>query len=135
MLYTEITMPSFVHAKNGASMGQTQTASTRETTAATPRELMSKHRLTAEEAEQIEAAGHLFPGGTLGGNALSEDAKFVFSRGYGSKFWDTSGNEYIDYVLGSGTFFLGHAHPLIQNAISDQASNASCSSIDIADVG
>ena len=122
MLYTEITLPTFVHAKNGASMGQTQTASTIETTATTPRELMSKHRLTAEEAEQIEAAGHLFPGGALGGNALSEDAKFVFSRGYGSKFWDTSGNEYIDYVLGSGTFFLGHAHPLIQNAISEQAS-------------
>ena len=52
MLYTEITMSSFVHAKNGASMGQTQTASTIETSATTPRELMSKHRLTAEEAEQ-----------------------------------------------------------------------------------
>ena len=67
MLYTEITLPTFVHAKNGASMGQTQTASTIETTATTPRELMSEHRLTAKEAEQIEAAGHLFPGGALGG--------------------------------------------------------------------
>ena len=37
-------------------MGQTQTASTIETTATTPRELMSEHRLTVEEAEQIEAA-------------------------------------------------------------------------------
>ena len=55
MLYTEIKLPTFVHATNGANMGQTQTASTIETTATTPRELLSKHRLTAEEAEQIEA--------------------------------------------------------------------------------
>ena len=85
-------------------MGQTQTASTIETIATTPRELMSEHRLTAKEAEQIEGCDTLSLVELLEG-CLSEDGKFVFSRGYGSKFWDTSGNEYIDYVLGSGTFF------------------------------
>lgn len=62
----------------------------------------------------------LFPGGSLGGNALSPDSRFVFSHGDGSRFFDVSGNEYIDYVLGSGTFFVGHAHPAIAAAVTDQ---------------
>ena len=37
MLYTEIILPTFVLRQNGASMGQTQTASTIETTAAPTR--------------------------------------------------------------------------------------------------
>ena len=89
-------------------MGQTQTASTIETTATTPARMWSEHRLT-KEAEQI-GCGTPLPGGALGGNALSEDGKFVFSRGYGSKFWDNY-NEYIDYVLGSWNLFLRSRPP------------------------
>ncbi len=59
--------------------------------------------------------------GSSGGNALPKDVRFVFSHGRGARFWDTSGNEYIDYVLGSGALVLGHAHPAIQRAIADQA--------------
>ena len=47
---------------------------------------------------------------------MAEKSKFVFSHGKGSRFWDTSNNEYIDYVLGSG----GHSHPSIEKAIKDQ---------------
>jgi glutamate-1-semialdehyde 2,1-aminomutase len=73
------------------------------------------------EATQIADARDLFPGGVLGGNALPEGCGFVFSHGAGARFWDTSGNEYIDYVLGSGSLFLGHANPAIQHAVADQA--------------
>ena len=78
-------------------------------------------RLSEREAAEFADAERLFPGGVLGGNALPKDVRFVFSHGRGSRFWDTSGNEYIDYVLGSGALVLGHAHPAIQKAISEQA--------------
>ncbi len=78
-------------------------------------------RISAKEHLEFEDAERLLPGGALGGNALPKDLRFVFARGDGARFWDTSGNEYIDYVLGSGTLFLGHAHPAIQAAVADQA--------------
>jgi glutamate-1-semialdehyde 2,1-aminomutase len=77
-------------------------------------------RLSERERLEFETAERLLPGGALGGNALPADARFVFARGDGSRFWDSSGNEYIDYVLGSGTMFIGHAHPKIQEAVSEQ---------------
>jgi glutamate-1-semialdehyde 2,1-aminomutase len=78
-------------------------------------------RLSDVEAAQFRDAERLFPGGALGGNALPKDVRFVVSHGKGARFWDTSGNEYIDYVLGSGPLVLGHAHPAIQRAVAEQA--------------
>ena len=78
-------------------------------------------RMSAEELGLFESAEQYFPGGALGGNALPPDTRFVFDHGDGSRFWDVSGNEYIDYVLCSGAMFLGHAHPAIQKAVTDQA--------------
>lgn len=82
---------------------------------------LGRKRLSPREAEMFRDAESLFPGGCLGGNALAPDARFVFERGDGARFFDASGNEYIDYVLGSGTFFVGHAHPRIAEAVSAQA--------------
>lgn len=78
-------------------------------------------RLSEVEAAQFRDAERLLPGGALGGNALPKDVRFVVSHGKGARFWDTSGNEYIDYVLGSGPLVLGHAHPAIQKAVAEQA--------------
>lgn len=78
-------------------------------------------RMSEAELHQFALAKRVLPGGALGGNALPDDAKFVFSHGTGGRFWDTSGNEYIDYCLGSGSLFLGHAHPAIVRAVTDQA--------------
>jgi glutamate-1-semialdehyde 2,1-aminomutase len=76
--------------------------------------------LEAAEQRQLAEATQFIAGGVLGGNAFPGDSQFVFSHGAGSRFWDTSGNGYIDYVLGSGTLFTGHAHPKIQKAVSEQ---------------
>lgn len=84
---------------------------------------LGRQVLTDAEAKLFQEAENLFPGGALGGNALAPDARFVFSRGDGSRFWDASGNQYIDYVLGSGTFFIGHAHPTVRAALSEQLSS------------
>ncbi|MCP5058846.1 MAG: aminotransferase class III-fold pyridoxal phosphate-dependent enzyme [bacterium] len=47
---------------------------------------------------------------------MSLDSAMVVREGRGSKIVDVSGNEYIDYLLGSGPMFLGHAHPAVVEA-------------------
>jgi acetylornithine/LysW-gamma-L-lysine aminotransferase len=42
-------------------------------------------------------------------------------RGQGARVWDAEGNAYIDCVGGQGAANLGHAHPAIAAAISQQA--------------
>lgn len=42
-------------------------------------------------------------------------------RGQGARLWDADGREYIDCVGGQGAANLGHAHPAIVAAVSEQA--------------
>jgi LysW-gamma-L-lysine/LysW-L-ornithine aminotransferase len=42
-------------------------------------------------------------------------------RGLGARVWDADGNEYIDCAGGQGAANLGHAHPAIVRAVSEQA--------------
>jgi len=46
---------------------------------------------------------------------------FVIVRGQGAALWDQEGNAYIDCVGGHGVAVVGHAHPHIVQAISEQA--------------
>jgi glutamate-1-semialdehyde 2,1-aminomutase len=84
-------------------------------------EIGRQGRTKPGESSELATASRLLPGGALGGNALPTDNRFVFSRGKGSRFWDVSGNCYLDYVLGSGALVLGHAVPEIQQAVFEQA--------------
>ena len=72
-----------------------------------------------EEQELVEKAFRYLPGGTLGNVKLSQEQSIVIKRGRGSKVYDVSGNEYIDYLLGSGPMVLGHAHPAVVTAVQD----------------
>lgn len=47
------------------------------------------------------------------------------SHGKGSHVWDVDGNEYIDYPMGLGPVILGHAHPVINQAVMDQLAKGS----------
>ncbi|HYM49301.1 MAG TPA: aspartate aminotransferase family protein [Candidatus Limnocylindrales bacterium] len=42
-------------------------------------------------------------------------------RGKGSKVWDVDGNEYVDFHNGFGVMVVGHAHPMIVEAINQRA--------------
>ena len=44
-------------------------------------------------------------------------------RAKGAHKWDADGNEYVDYAMGSASMLLGHAHPDIVAALSEQAAN------------
>jgi glutamate-1-semialdehyde 2,1-aminomutase len=56
---------------------------------------------------------------------LANDLAFVVDRGKGSRLYDKSGREYIDYLLGSGPLILGHAHPAVVSAVMDQLARGS----------
>ena len=53
----------------------------------------------------------------------SEPYPTYFSRAKGTKLWDADGNEYTDYNMGFGVLVAGHAHPLVVEAIREQAGN------------
>ncbi|WP_156321288.1 aminotransferase class III-fold pyridoxal phosphate-dependent enzyme, partial [Bacillus sp. JCM 19041] len=42
-------------------------------------------------------------------------------RGEGAYLFDVDGNRYIDYLAAYGPIITGHAHPVITQAIQDQA--------------
>jgi glutamate-1-semialdehyde 2,1-aminomutase len=58
-------------------------------------------------------ARRVLPGGGFGN--LSSD--IIIAEGKGGRVRDVSGNEYVDFLLGSGPMFIGHAHPKVVAAV------------------
>src|SRR5262245_59279973 len=77
---------------------------------------MDRGTRSAHEMELVAKAGRYLAGGTLGN--LKEDV--VLARGRGSRVWDVSGRQYVDYLLGSGPMLVGHAHPEVVSAVREQ---------------
>ena len=42
-------------------------------------------------------------------------------RGLGTRLWDEDGKEYLDFFTGPATVSLGHSHPVLVEALSEQA--------------
>jgi glutamate-1-semialdehyde 2,1-aminomutase len=79
-------------------------------------------RPTTRSAEVMERARVLFPGGVnspvrafrgVGGDPV------VVARGEGARIWDVDGREYIDFVLSWGPLVLGHAPPVVLDALDE----------------
>jgi len=68
------------------------------------------------ELKLVEKARQVLPAGGFGN--VGFDA--VIREGSGSRVWDVSGKEYVDYLLGSGPMFVGHAHPEVVAAVQAQ---------------
>lgn len=66
--------------------------------------------------ELTNLAHRVLPAGHFGNFA----ADIAIVEGKGSHVWDADGNEYVDYLLGSGPMFLGHAHPEVTEAVMAQ---------------
>ncbi|KAF1018109.1 MAG: aspartate aminotransferase family protein [Burkholderia sp.] len=47
-------------------------------------------------------------------------ARFVLERGEGSRVWDTTGKDYIDFVGGIAVTSLGHGHPAVLKVLEAQ---------------
>ena len=70
-------------------------------------------RRTPLEERLLEKAGKYLPGGNTGNLQLKAEQDFIIAGGKGSRVWDVSGNEYVDWLMGSGPMILGHAHPAV----------------------
>ena len=68
------------------------------------------------ERALIETARRVLPGGTFG----NVPGDLVIAEGQGGRVRDISGNEYVDFLLGSGPMFVGHGHPEVLAAVQEQ---------------
>ena len=72
---------------------------------------------TNDERSLLEKAGRYLPGGNTGNLHFNPEQDFLIAGGKGSRVWDVSGNEYVDWLMGSGPMLLGHAHPHVVEAV------------------
>jgi glutamate-1-semialdehyde 2,1-aminomutase len=82
---------------------------------------MSKRQVSVDETAIIERARQVLPAGGFGNVTFD----VVLSEGRGGHVWDESGNEYIDFLLGSGPMLVGHCHPDVTQAVQDQVAKGS----------
>ena len=47
--------------------------------------------------------------------------RMIYTRGEGCRLWDAEGNEYLDFLTGISVSQIGHCHPALVEAISEQA--------------
>lgn len=66
--------------------------------------------------ELIEQARRVLPGGSFG----NLPAEVILKEGKGGHIYDEAGKEYVDFLLGSGPMFIGHAHPDVTAAVQAQ---------------
>jgi glutamate-1-semialdehyde 2,1-aminomutase len=78
---------------------------------------MTRSNVGDREQQILDMAGKLLPGGS-NGNTVTMDT--IIGGGQGPRVWDLSGNEYVDYALGSGPMLIGHAHPEVVAAVEEQ---------------
>ncbi len=71
-------------------------------------------------AELYELASRYMPGGVSSPVRAYKPYPFFTARGEGARIYDVEGNAYIDYCLAYGPLILGHAHPEVKEAVSEQ---------------
>jgi glutamate-1-semialdehyde 2,1-aminomutase len=64
----------------------------------------------------VEQARRVLPGGSFG----NMPAEVILKEGRGGRIFDEAGREYVDFLLGSGPMFIGHAHPEVTAAVQAQ---------------
>ena len=64
----------------------------------------------------VEQAKRVLPGGSFGNMPV----EVILKEGKGGRVWDEAGKEYVDFLLGSGPMFVGHAHPEVTAAVQAQ---------------
>ena len=68
------------------------------------------------QEQLLKLASQVMPASGFG----NFDPSIIIREGKGSRVWDEDGNEFIDYLTGSGPMILGHGHPEVLDAVSEQ---------------
>jgi len=69
-----------------------------------------------------ERACRVIPGGVTHDSRHLTPFPVYVTRAQGPRKWDVDGREYVDYWMGHGALFLGHAHPSLVEAVTRQVS-------------
>ncbi len=77
-------------------------------------------RRFAGSAGLYERARGLFPSGVTHDARFLEPFPIYVERARGAYKWDVDGNQLIDYWMGHGALLLGHAHPVVVEAVERQ---------------
>jgi glutamate-1-semialdehyde 2,1-aminomutase len=70
--------------------------------------------------ELFKSARRLMPGGVSSPVRAISPNPFYTTKAEGPYLWDADGNRIIDYCLAYGPMILGHRHPTIVQAVTDQ---------------
>jgi glutamate-1-semialdehyde 2,1-aminomutase len=76
--------------------------------------------VTTRSHELLRRASQVLPDAAINAWVMRDEVACVISRGSGSHIYDCDGNEYIDWVVGSGPGILGHCHPAVIAALEAQ---------------
>jgi 4-aminobutyrate aminotransferase/(S)-3-amino-2-methylpropionate transaminase len=77
------------------------------------------------ESELAELRAKYVPRGISSSHPISA------ARAHGSELWDVSGKRYIDFAGGIGVMNVGHAHPLVMQAVHEQLDRATHTSFQV----
>lgn len=84
----------------------------------------------AKSEEIFQQAQKLIPGGVTSARHPSKFIRGEYpiftARGKGSHIWDVDGNEYIDWIASFGPMYLGHAHPVVEEAVRKNLAEGFC---------
>ena len=87
---------------------------------------MAGAAMGSRTAMLVERAERLFPGGVnspVRAFRAVGRPPLVLERGEGPYVWDADGRRYVDYIGAWGPAILGHAHPMVVEAVTNAARN------------
>ena len=76
---------------------------------------------TPKSKELQEEASHYLPGGNTRGLQYFDPYPAFVDHGEGRYVYDVDGNRYLDFLNNATSLIMGHAHPLIVEAVQKQA--------------
>ncbi len=77
--------------------------------------------MTQSSEEMFDRARERLAGGVSHESRFKGPFPKYIERAEGSRKWEVDGKEYIDYAMGSASQLLGHAHPKLVSALTEQA--------------
>ncbi len=81
-------------------------------------------QLHPKSAERYAQAREVFPDGVTHDARRLRPFSLFFTHAEGPAKWDVDGNRIIDYFAGHGALILGHSHPAIVEAVTEQVTKA-----------
>ncbi len=81
--------------------------------------------MSEKSADLFERAVDILAGGISHESRFKAPYPKYVDHAKGSRKWEVDGTEYVDYAMGSASLLLGHAHPDVVGALTEQAAKGS----------